>query len=380
MTDQPSLSVVVPFFNEADGVAATCGELRTVIDEHFPKAEVILVDDGSTDGTSARLDEIARAWPRCRILHSPANEGQSAALLRGFRATSAPLIATLDGDGQNDPRDLISLMTKIDETDMVVGVRVNRQDSWMRRRISRIANSWRARLLGDGLADAGCALKVFRREVVEAFIPMRTLYSFMPALAVAAGYRVAELPVRHRSRKHGTSKYTVRSFLILPIVDCVGVYWFRSRRCRTKSKVVPTEDNVAEQFEQRAAARALRIWAMALLCTFIGGAIVVIWLLQTGDDGPMSQPRRKVPLAKAEGIALRLVPDGRPGMEQLWTHQGRLVWTIDLDRIGSPELKEVDIDATNGKVISMRDESPEEEALELAASEHVLQHKKTSAH
>ncbi len=232
MSGMPSIAVVVPFFNEAENVDAFCSELRDVLTKELSDVEVALIDDGSSDGTGAKLEAIARAWPEARVFHLRENKGQSAALLFGFSRTTAPIIVTMDGDGQNDPHDIPRLIARLVEADMVVGVRVDRQDTWMRRRISRIANQVRSDLLGDGVSDSGCALKVFSREVVDAFIPIRTLYSFMPALAVAGGFRVVEEPVRHRARAHGYSRYTTASFLILPIIDFVGLRWFRWRRCR----------------------------------------------------------------------------------------------------------------------------------------------------
>jgi dolichol-phosphate mannosyltransferase len=233
MNSDAAFAVVVPFFNEERNVGIVSSELRRVVEGALGGGEVILVDDGSSDQTGAKLDEIARDWPACRVFHLRQNSGQSAALLFGFSQTNAPILITLDGDGQNDPDDILKLLARLDGVDMVVGARMERQDSWMRRKISRLANRVRSKWLGDGLSDAGCALKVFRREVVSAFIPIRTLYSFMPSLAVAAGFRVTEVPVKHRQRAHGDSKYSVRSFLIRPIIDCIGVHWFRSRRCRT---------------------------------------------------------------------------------------------------------------------------------------------------
>lgn len=231
MIGQPSLAVVVPFFNEERSIQVVCAELRSVLEKDFPEVEIILLDDGSTDNTGARLDETAASWPQCRVFHLGANRGQSSALLFGFSKSVAPILATMDGDGQNDPRDIIRLLARLDEADMIVGQRVERRDSWMRRKISRVANAIRSELLGDGVSDAGCALKVFRREVVGAFIPIRTLYSFMPALAVAAGFCVVEERVHHRLRRYGASKYTVGSFLILPIIDLIGLKWFGARRC-----------------------------------------------------------------------------------------------------------------------------------------------------
>jgi dolichol-phosphate mannosyltransferase len=149
-----------------------------------------------------------------------------------MRMASSDLVVTLDGDGQNDPVDIAALLARLDETgaDMVAGVRVNRNDSWLRRRMSRIANRVRQWILRDGVTDTGCGLKAFRREVVDAFLPMRTLYSFMPALAVAGGYRVIEQPVRHRARKLGQSKYGLGVMLWRPLLDLLGVWWFTRRR------------------------------------------------------------------------------------------------------------------------------------------------------
>lgn len=232
MSMKPSFSVIVPFFNEGENVVAVCQELELVLRSMSPGGEVILIDDGSTDGTAEVMDRLAENWPHCHVHHQAHNQGQAAALLTGFSEAKAPLIVTMDGDGQNDPRDIPRLLVRLQEADMVVGIRTGRQDSWPRRIISRLANSVRARWLGDGVSDAGCAIKAFRREVIGAFIPIRTLYSFMPALAVAAGFQVVEEPVNHRPRQHGHSRYTVRSFLFWPIVDCIGLGWFRSRRCR----------------------------------------------------------------------------------------------------------------------------------------------------
>ena len=144
MTSEPSFAVVVPFFNEERNVGAVCGELRRFLESRLADSEVVLVDDGSSDQTGAKLDEIARDWPACRVFHFKENQGQSAALLFGFSKTNAPILITLDGDGQNDPHDIPKLLTRLDGADMVVGARMDRQDSWMRRKISRIANRVRS--------------------------------------------------------------------------------------------------------------------------------------------------------------------------------------------------------------------------------------------
>ena len=136
----------------------------------------------------------------------------------------------MDGDGQNAPADIPVLLQHLEQADLVCGIRAERNDSTLRRWMSRLANRVRGRLLGDGMLDSGCALKVMRREVVSALVPIRTLYSFIPALAVAAGFRVAEVPVHHRSRNGGRSNYGLRAFVLMPLVDMLGLLWFR-RRC-----------------------------------------------------------------------------------------------------------------------------------------------------
>jgi hypothetical protein len=135
----------------------------------------------------------------------------------------------MDGDGQNDPADIPALVALLDAADMVVGIRTGRRDSFLRRAMSKFANAIRGRMLDDRMQDSGCALKVFRREVVSVLLPLKTLYSFMPALAKAGGFRLAELPVHHRPRQGGTSSYGFVAFLWKPAVDLVGVWWFRKR-------------------------------------------------------------------------------------------------------------------------------------------------------
>lgn len=203
--------------------------------------EILAVNDGSSDDTLGRALALAEKWPCLKILSFDQNRGQAAALLDGLREARGRVLITMDGDGQNDPLDIPALLQKLEETktDMVAGVRARRKDSWLRRRMSRLANAVRQKLLNDGVRDSGCALKVMRKEVCESFIPIRTLYSFMPALAVAAGYRVAEHEVHHRYRTTGTSKYGLGVMLWRPLVDMLGVWWFARRRFQ---KLAPQEE------------------------------------------------------------------------------------------------------------------------------------------
>lgn len=370
MNGAQSVAIVVPFFDEEMNVGLVCSELRTLFDHELRGGEAILIDDGSSDNTGAGLDEIARTWPECRVFHLEQNQGQSAALLFGFSKTTAPIIVTMDGDGQNDANDIPKLLARLQDADMVVGARMERQDSWMRRKISHIANRVRSQWLGDGVSDAGCALKVFRREVVSAFIPIRTLYSFMPSLAVAAGFRVVEEPVRHRRRQHGDSKYSVRSFLILPIIDFVGLKWFRSRRCHPVGRHLRGEDPQTALFADNLSRLVVHRW---LPPAALGLALILVAILlslpRKSLEGPSS---RKINLSQAERIALQHVPRGRLGVEGLWTESGRLVWTIDVESPSKSDIHEISIDAMNGQVIAVHTESAEEEALEVAVANHRL--------
>ena len=328
MTGEPTFAVVVPFFNERSNVEAVCLELKAVVEKELPGCEIVLVDDGSSDGTAAALDDLARHWPNCRVYHLEENQGQSAALLFGFGKTTAPFIVTMDGDGQNDPHDIPKLLARLDEADMVIGARVSRQDSWARRVVSRIANRIRSRWLGDGVSDAGCALKIFRREVTNAFIPIRTLYSFMPALAVAGGFRVVEVPVAHRPREHGNSRYTLRSFLFLPIVDFVGLAWFKKRRCKARSsrEAKGGDGGLTEAFDKSAMRKSLAIASVLALLGILLASLVLSRPVSSGLESG------RVSLARAERVALRQVRHGKPTAMELRQEEGRLIWQVDVRR------------------------------------------------
>ena len=227
---KPMVSIIVPFFNEEQNVTPLLSEIRAVCDGLGNPYEGIFVNDGSRDATGRRLDEVAETWAEARTFHFRSNHGQAAALFFGMKQAAGEVLVTLDGDGQNDPADIPRLLAALGERDMVAGVRARRQDSWLRLAMSRLANSVRSKLLGDGLRDTGCALKAFRSEVVEAFLPIRTLYSFMGAMAAAANLRLYQIEVAHRPRKHGRSKYGLSVFWWKPLIDMMGVYWFSRRR------------------------------------------------------------------------------------------------------------------------------------------------------
>lgn len=227
----PRISVVIPLFNEAGNVlplVATTVEVLAALPRTF---EIVLVDDGSTDETPAEIDAAGRRWPACRSIRLPHQSGQAAALLAGLQAARGELLATLDGDGQNDPRDLPALLAMVEsgECDVACGWRIDRNDTKLRRAMSRLGNTVRRAVLRDGVHDAGCQLRVFRREVRAALFPVELLQSFLPAIATAAGFRVAERPVRHHPRRHGESKYGLRRLWWRPAVAMLALRW-RLRR------------------------------------------------------------------------------------------------------------------------------------------------------
>ena len=173
----PGLSVIIPFYNEEANLISVLAELRTLLDHLGSTYEVLAINDGSKDSTTSLLNDLIPSWPELHPIHLPTNQGQASALWAGFQACTAPLVAVLDGDGQNDPSALPSMIDHLEKTgaDMVTGVRAKRQDSWLRKRMSRVANNVRQFFLKDGVSDSGCALKVMRREVISAFLPLRTL-------------------------------------------------------------------------------------------------------------------------------------------------------------------------------------------------------------
>jgi len=223
----PQLSLVVPVYNEAGNILPLAERSVEVLRTLGRPFEIILVNDGSTDATAAEIAEAHARWPEVRELAMPQNSGQAVALLTGLRAAAGGYLLMMDGDGQNDPRDYPQLLALVEsgQVDLACGWRVDRHDSTLRRVMSKIANVVRGAFLKDGVHDSGCQLRVMRREVRDAFFPMELMQSFIPALAVAAGFRVGETPVRHHARLHGDSKYGFRRLLWRPAAAMVGLKW-----------------------------------------------------------------------------------------------------------------------------------------------------------
>ncbi len=231
------LSVVVPFYNEAESLEMVCEEVRETLSVHEGLSwELVMVDDGSTDGTSTIMDGLARRYDNYRAIHLRPNSGQSAALEAGVHAALGNFIATLDGDGQNDPRDILHLYEEMKKhgVDMMCGIRQRRADNIIRRLSSRIANSVRSSVLKDNITDVGCSVRIFRRSCLERIRFFRNAHRFFPALFIMAGFTVKETPVNHRTRRYGTSKYGggINSRLWVGLADLAGVFWLRKRALR----------------------------------------------------------------------------------------------------------------------------------------------------
>jgi dolichol-phosphate mannosyltransferase len=225
----PEISVVVPLFNEEESI----GILQTQLSEALKGRdyEIIFVDDGSVDRTAERIETA----PNIRLIRFEKNSGQSAAIYAGLTAARGGTLVIIDGDLQNDPADIPKLLAEIARgADLVCGFRVKRRDTLVKRATSRIANTVRSRYTKDGVRDTGCTLKAMRRECVSTLLPFKGMHRFIPALVKSAGYRLVEVPVNHRLRRFGQSKYGLGNRALRATIDMFGVRWLLSRRLNYK--------------------------------------------------------------------------------------------------------------------------------------------------
>jgi len=224
------ISIIIPVYNEQENILPLTREVIGAMKGSPASYEVVFVDDCSSDATWDRIEQARREDLRVRGLRHSRNCGQSAALWTGFEGTSSPVIATLDGDLQNDAGDLPRMIKQLEAADFISGCRAKRADSWIRRISSKIARLARRAALKVDVQDSGCAIRVFRRAALSAAFPFNGLHRFLPILVASAGFRTLEVPVNHRPRTAGVSKYGIGNRLWRGIFDLFAVKWFQQRR------------------------------------------------------------------------------------------------------------------------------------------------------
>ncbi|MGV3775018.1 MAG: glycosyltransferase family 2 protein [Verrucomicrobiales bacterium] len=227
---QPELSIIVPVFNEEDNILPLAREIQSAVKPLGMRYELVFVDDASSDATWAKIETARRIEPRIRAFRHTKNSGQSAALWTGIQASRGVIIATMDGDLQNDPADIPRLMESLAEVDFVCGVRKKRKDNFLRRISSRTARLARKWALGVDFSDTGCAMRVFKRSALAEVFPFNGLHRFLPVLVHGAGATTREAPVNHRARVAGKSKYGLWNRLGRGIFDLMAMSWYQKRR------------------------------------------------------------------------------------------------------------------------------------------------------
>lgn len=231
MTD---LSVVFPVYNEEENIPILLREIAAALDGKGWSYEIVAVDDGSSDRSLEVLRAMVANHPTLRVLALAKNTGQTAALDAAWHAARGRLVVSLDADLQNDPADIPAMVRKLEESgaDMVAGVRVNRRDTWSRRMQSKLGNGVRNWITGDQITDTGCSLKLVKREAVDRVRLFTGMHRFLPTLVRHAGYTVVEMPVNHRARQFGVSKYGAMNRAFRGLADCFAVRWMGKRMLR----------------------------------------------------------------------------------------------------------------------------------------------------
>ncbi len=229
MSAVPYISVVVPVFNEQENVDPLTRELAGVLAGIDRPWEIVFVDDGSTDASPQKIEELRQEFPAIRLLRFEKNCGQTGAFDAGFKAARGEVVITMDADLQNDPHDIPAMLELIGQYDLVCGWRHERNDDFVRRLSSRIANRIRNRLSGEDIQDTGCSLKIFRREYAQRLKLFTGMHRFFPTLVKFEGGRVAEVKVNHRSRKFGVAKYGIGNRVLRSFIDLLAVCWMKKR-------------------------------------------------------------------------------------------------------------------------------------------------------
>ena len=230
MSDRPEISIVAPVYNEVENVGPLVEELLRTLAPMAGRYEIVLVDDGSTDGSAEAIARLASAHPEVRGLHLRRNRGQTAAFDAGIKGARGDIVVTIDADLQNDPADIPKLVAALDGHDAAIGYRAIREDTLARRVSSKIANAVRNRLSGDDVIDTGCSLKAFRAKRLREVKLFTGMHRFLPTLVKIEGGTVVQLPVGHRPRRAGTSKYGVWNRVFRSFADLLAVRWMKKRR------------------------------------------------------------------------------------------------------------------------------------------------------
>lgn len=223
------LSVVIPIFNEEDNIEPLLQELFPVLRNTKKRFEVICVDDASTDKSLYVLKNATKEYPELKIICHKVNSGESAANATGFANARGEIIITIDGDQQNDPADIPIFLKEIENADAVCGVRRKREDDWVKRISSRIANKFRNFVTGDNITDAGCTYRAIRRSALREIPVFNGMHRFLPTLLRIQGYKVKEILVNHRPRIRGQSKYGIGNRMFRGIIDCLAIRWWKKR-------------------------------------------------------------------------------------------------------------------------------------------------------
>ena len=222
-------SIVIPLKDEEENISQLITEVETVMNTFDEPWEMICIDDGSTDDTKKLLEQYSKKKPYLRVLIFDKNYGQSSAFSAGFKASLGEFVITMDGDCQNDPQDIPKMVEKARDADLVCGIRAKRKDTWLKRGISFFANKIRSKACKDGMEDTGCSLKVYRRSCLEEIKMFDGMHRFLPALFTMEGFRTKQIPVNHRARPAGTSKYNLFNRSFNTVFDLFAVVWMRKR-------------------------------------------------------------------------------------------------------------------------------------------------------
>lgn len=232
VTESPEVSFVIPLYNEAENLEPLADAIKAVFSGIGRNYEIIFIDDGSTDDSYSVLQRLRESDKSIRLIRFKTNSGQTAALDAGFKAARGEIIAMMDADLQNDPRDVPKMLDLLKEYDAVCGWRKERNDPWLKIVSGKIANFIRNKLSRENIADTGCSLKCFRKEMVTKIKLFHGMHRFLPTLFKMEGYTVAQVEVGHFPRKFGISKYNIRNRILRSFLDLLAVRWMKARNIR----------------------------------------------------------------------------------------------------------------------------------------------------